>query len=75
MISRPDLSVELREKRRSKRRRMKRRRGRAVVALNTGIILHRLTLSLHIMFKLAPGNVRRERERDGGGLEGAEGQI
>lgn len=38
--------------------------GRAVAALNTGIILHRLTLSPHIMLKLSPGNAEREREKD-----------
>lgn len=44
---------------------------RAAAALNTGIILHRLTLSLHIMLKLSPGNVERqtesEREWEGSG--------
>lgn len=33
--------------------------GKAVVALNTGIILHHLTLSLRITFKLSPGKVER----------------
>lgn len=77
MISRPDLSLDLREK---MRRKMKKRgRGKAVVALNTGIILHHLTLSLHIMFKLSPGNAERGRRRGArevkGALVAAEGQI
>lgn len=78
MISRPDLSVDLREKMRKKRRRKRgtRGRGKAVVALNIGIILHHLTLSLHIMFKLSPGNVQRGGGREvKGDLVGAEGQI
>lgn len=36
--------------------------GKAVVALNTGIILHHLTLSLRITFKLSPGKVERGGE-------------
>lgn len=36
-----------------------------MVALNTGIILQRLTVSLHITLKLWPGNVEREGEREG----------
>lgn len=70
MISRPDLSVELRG--RMRRRRTKRGEGRAVAALNTGIILHRLTLSLHITLKLSPGNVERDREREREGERGRE---
>lgn len=48
-----------------------------MAALNTGIILHRLTLSPHITLKLSPGNAEREREREvwrrgggGGALKG-----
>lgn len=33
-----------------------------MAALNTGIILHRLTLSLRIMLKLSPGIAEREGE-------------
>lgn len=40
--------------------------GQAVVALNTGIILQRLTVSTHITLKLWPGNVEREGEREVG---------
>lgn len=42
-----------------------------MVALNTGIILHRLTVSLRITLKLLPGNVEGERGRaeKEGGLE------
>lgn len=48
-----------------------------MAALNTGIILDRLTLSPHIMLKLSPGNAEREQERvrlgvefEGGALKG-----
>lgn len=34
-----------------------------MATLNTGIILHRLTLSPHITLKVLLGNVERERER------------
>lgn len=33
-----------------------------MAALNTRIILHSLTVSLHIRLKVWPGNVQRERE-------------
>lgn len=46
-----------------------------MAALNTGIILHRLTLSSHITFKLSPGNVERESLGGELGGGGAEGQI
>lgn len=45
--------------------------GRAVAALNVGIILHRLTVSLHIMLKLLPGNEGREKR----GLKGKVGEA
>lgn len=73
MISRPDLSVELRG--RMRRRRMKKGEGRAVAALNTGIILHRLTLSLHITLKVSPGNVEREGGGERGGSEESWGEL
>ena len=38
-----------------------------MAALNTGIILHRLTVSLHIRLKLLPGNVEAERDGEIGG--------
>lgn len=55
----------------------KRGRGKAAAALNTGIILHHLTLSLHIMFKPWPGNAvqgRRGAREVQGASVGAQGQ-
>lgn len=50
MISRPDLSVQLRE---DEEEEDEEEEGRALAALNTGIILHHLTLSRHIKLKLS----------------------
>lgn len=48
-----------------------------MAALNIGIILHQLTVSLHITLKLWPGNLKREREKEvqRGGGRSAEGHL